>query len=194
MKVVHINTSGVGGAAIACHRLHHLMLKNGIQSRVIHLYDNHKQEDEFHQVGYKVIRRYSNHLIYKVVQKDLLPEAYVFSECAPMSSGIANHLLVKDADIIYLHWVLGGFFSKSDFEEIAKLAVTVEGRQPLPGMYKCTRKCTEHSPVHGLIYKKRRFFSTICDVSHFKFAGPTKCKCFLNLAYRNLTQASLHLL
>lgn len=121
MKVVHINTSGVGGAAIACHRLHHLMLENGIESRVIHLYDNHKQEKEYHHVGYKFIRRYSNHLLYSLVQKDLRPEAYVFSECAPMSSGIANHLLVKEADVIYLHWVLGGFFSKSDFEEIAKL-------------------------------------------------------------------------
>lgn len=125
LKVVHINTSGVGGAAIACHRLHQLMLDNGIQSDVIHLYDNHKPLAQLHHIGYKTIRRYTNHLIYNITQSDLKPEAYVFSECAPLASGISRHKLVVDADVIYLHWVLGGFFSKNDFEEIAKLGKPV---------------------------------------------------------------------
>lgn len=125
IKVVHINTSGIGGAAIACHRLHHLMLDNGISSNVIHLYTNHKHETEFYSIGYKAVRRYTNHLMYDITQRDLKPEAYVFSEMAPMASGIANHPLVHEADVIYLHWVLGGFFSKSDFEELAKLGKPV---------------------------------------------------------------------
>lgn len=120
-KIVHINTSGVGGAAIACHRLHQLMLDNGIHSSVIHLYENHKPKAEFHHIGYKAIRRFTNHVLYNVSQKDLKPKAYVFSETAPLTSGIANHPLIKKADAVYLHWVLGGFFSRSDFEEIARL-------------------------------------------------------------------------
>lgn len=90
-KIVHINTSGVGGAAIACHRLHQLMLDNGIHSSVIHLYENHKPIAEFHHIRYKPIRRLTNHVLYYLAQKDLKPQAYVFSETAPLTSGIANH-------------------------------------------------------------------------------------------------------
>lgn len=125
LKVVHINTSGVGGAAIACHRLHQLMVDNGIQSNVIHLYDNHKPIADFHHIDYTPARRYTNHLLYEITQADLKPEAYVFSETAPLESGIANHPIVKDADVIYLHWVLGGFFAKKDFEKIAQLGKPV---------------------------------------------------------------------
>ena len=121
IKVVHINTSGVGGAAIACHRLHHLMLDNGISSNVIHLYTNHKANTKFTSIKYKAVRRYTNNLLYNITKWDLKPEAYIFSETAPMTSNIANHHLVHEADVIYLHWVLGGFFSKSDFEELAKI-------------------------------------------------------------------------
>ncbi len=125
IKVLHINTSGVGGAAIACHRLHYLMLANGFSSKVIHLYNNFKHETEFCSLGYKTIRRFTNRLMYEITQRDLEPEAYVFSEMAPIASGIANHPLVYDADVIYLHWVLGGFFSKADFEDLAKLGKPV---------------------------------------------------------------------
>lgn len=125
IKVVHVNTSGLGGAAIACHRLHHLMLDKGIASNVIHLYNNYKPETELYSLGYNTVRRYTNRLMYEITKRDLKPEAYVFSEMAPMASGIANHPLVQESDVIYIHWVLGGFFSKSDLEELAKLGKPV---------------------------------------------------------------------
>lgn len=125
LRVVHINTSGVGGAAIACHRLHHLMKDHGVQSDVIHLYNNHKAEKGLHSIGYSFVRRISNRLVYYLNQKDLTPDAFVFSELSPLSSNIARHQLVLQSDVIYLHWVQGGFFSKSDFEDIAKLSKPV---------------------------------------------------------------------
>lgn len=176
IKVVHINTSGVGGAATACHRLHHLMLENGISSNVIHLYTNHKPETGFYSLGYKALRRYTNHLLYKITQSDLKPEAYVFSETAPMASGIANHPLVQEADVIYLHWVLGGFFSKSDFEELAKQGKPVfcfthdmwwitggcHSAFDCNGYKEGCTKCPMHKQLHYLTKKqaewKRQFY------------------------------------
>lgn len=125
IKVLHINTSGVGGAAIACHRLHRLMLGAGLQSKVLHLYNNIPEDENFSYTGYSTIRRMSNHALYNIVHKDLKPEAYVFNEPAPISSETAKHPLLAEADVIYLHWVLGGFFSKKDFEEVAKLGKPV---------------------------------------------------------------------
>jgi glycosyltransferase involved in cell wall biosynthesis len=125
LKVVHINTSGTGGAAIACHRLHTLMKEHGVQSDVMHLYNNYPEDENFHALGYTYIRRLANRAVYEVVTRDLKPEAYVFSEMAPLSSHIARHPLVLNADVIYLHWVLGGFFSYRDFEAIAKLGKPV---------------------------------------------------------------------
>lgn len=121
IKVLHINTSGVGGAAIACHRLHRLMLSAGLHSKVLHLYNNIPKDENFSFIGYSAFRRFTNHALYDIVHRDLKPEAYVFNEPAPISSGIANHPLLAEADVIYLHWVLGGFFSKKDFEEVAQL-------------------------------------------------------------------------
>lgn len=125
LKIVHLNTSGVGGAAIACHRLHDLMLQQGIQSNVIHLYDNCRRKSGCHSIGYSGMRRYTNRLLYTFAQYDLKPEAYVFNEMAPLACGVAHHPLVQEADVIYLHWVQGGFLSKSDFEEIASLGKPV---------------------------------------------------------------------
>lgn len=121
MKVLHIITSGRGGAAIACHRLHHLMVKNGLQSRVLHLYEGYDTEKEYFSLGYPMIRRLVNHANYLFLRKCLTPDTYVFSEPTLISSQVAKHPLVSEADVIYLHWVLGGFFSRRDFEEIAKL-------------------------------------------------------------------------
>lgn len=125
LKVVHINTSATGGAAIACHRLHKLFLSAGIHSDVVHLYDNYLPEDGYHSIKYTLFRRCSNHIKSELFHKDLKPDAYVFSEPAPISSAISENPLVRGADVIYLHWVMGGFFSKKDFIEIARLGKPV---------------------------------------------------------------------
>jgi glycosyltransferase involved in cell wall biosynthesis len=36
-------------------------------------------------------------------------------------NNIENHILVKKADIIYLHWVIGGFLNLNNIEQLAKL-------------------------------------------------------------------------
>lgn len=120
IKVLHINTSGVGGAAIACHRLHDLMLNAGIQSEVLHMYENCPVNEHYHVLGYKTMRKVLNHAVYAITQKDLTSDAYVFNEMAPIRSGVASHPLVQQSDVIYLHWVLGGLMSKGDFEDLAR--------------------------------------------------------------------------
>lgn len=123
MNVLHINTSGVGGAAIAVQRLHELMLEHGIDSNILYLYDNCPHKEGYHFVPNnlkKLFRRLINHTQYLIYQKDLLANSYVFTEPTIVSAKIHKLDLFQKADVIYLHWVLGGFLNLSDFESIAR--------------------------------------------------------------------------
>lgn len=123
MNVLHINTSGVGGAAIAVQRLHELMLENGIDSNILYLYNNcpHKRGYHFMSDNFKkLFRRLINHTQYVIYQKDLLPNSYVFTEPTIVPVNIHKSELFTKADVVYLHWVLGGFLNLSDVENMAK--------------------------------------------------------------------------
>ena len=125
MKVVHINTSDInGGAAIAAHRLHLAMLKQGIDSKMlvmtkssdeidIKMYNNGNLEE----FVFSNIRKLINKLpLYKYKnRKDI-----IFSP-ANFGLDISKNQLIKDADIIHLHWIVGGYFSLKSLENILKL-------------------------------------------------------------------------
>jgi glycosyltransferase involved in cell wall biosynthesis len=44
---------------------------------------------------------------------------------APVDSGIAKHPFILSADVIYLHWIQGGFLSYADIKSIAQLGKPV---------------------------------------------------------------------
>ena len=114
MKVVLINTSErIGGAAIAANRLMKALIDNGIEAKTLVL--NRQTDDD------NVISIQSSFVKRKLTQLNFLWERWViffnnrFSRKNLFKVSIANtgfdvskHPLVKEADIIHLHWIYQG--------------------------------------------------------------------------------------
>lgn len=125
MKVVHISTIDTGGAGIAARRIHHALLDMGVDSSMLvrtkytddatvtqavanlNLYNppkNHllrKMDKVLRRRGHRltIVERYER----KLEQLDML---YGAAYTMPISQyDLTKHPLVKDADIIHLHWI-----------------------------------------------------------------------------------------
>lgn len=125
MKVVHISTIDAGGAGIAARRIHHALLKMGVDSSMLartkytddptvtqavpnlNLYNPpksfllRKMDKVMRRRGYRLtqVERYDREM-------DRLDHLYVASYTSPVSNyDLATHPLVQKADIIHLHWI-----------------------------------------------------------------------------------------
>jgi glycosyltransferase involved in cell wall biosynthesis len=123
MRVVHINTNDiVGGAGRAAFRLHTAMRYNGIDSQMFVL-NKYKRNDSFIEVvGRTKITRWS--AILKILIERIKLQKYnpyaIFS-LAPAGFNITNRRSIRDADIIYLHWINRGLLSINGIENLLKL-------------------------------------------------------------------------
>ena len=145
MKVVLLNTSErTGGAAIAANRLMKALIDNGIEAKTLVL---NKQTD-----NENVISIQSSFLKRKLALLNFLWERGVifmhnhFSRNNLFRVSIANtgfdlfkHSLVKDADIIHLHWINQGFLSLSGLEKLLKSGKPVFWT--MHDMWACTGIC-----------------------------------------------------
>ena len=125
MKVVHISTIDTGGAGIAARRIHHALLDMGVDSSMLvrtkytadstitqavanlNLYNPpkihllRKADKIFRRRGHRlsIVEHYER----KLEQLDML---YGAAYTMPISQyDITQHPIVKDADIVHLHWV-----------------------------------------------------------------------------------------
>lgn len=108
MKVVILNTSErTGGAAVAAGRLGKALSRAGIQ--VDKLVRKDTWLNRFRFYWERLIIFLCNHLN----RKNLFAVSIANS-----GTDISGHLLIKDADIIHLHWINQGFLSISDLERL----------------------------------------------------------------------------
>ena len=121
MRVLHIQTS-MTPAGNAAYRLHLAMRRAGIESYVM----TYKPVIKANYVsslnnGNKVLlSKVATRLFQKQVKKnDLKPQSYSYSTIPILSKGITQTIEVQQADIVYLHWICGGFLSLQDIEELA---------------------------------------------------------------------------
>ncbi len=144
MKIVHVNTSDInGGAAIAAHRLHLSMLKQGIDSKMLVLTKN---SDELN-IQPAISGNIEKHIFSKIrgVQEKLVFNKYKNRENPIMfSSGqygidISQHPYIKEADIIHLHWINSGYLSLKSIEKLGKLGKKI--RWTLHDMWAFTGGC-----------------------------------------------------
>lgn len=124
MRVVHISTfDRQGGAAIAAHRLHEALGQIGVESSMLVL---HKSGDEDHVVP--VLSSRADYLTFKVgtaidertVKLIKRVGAGSFS-LARFGSDIASHPWVREADIVNLHWLQGGYLSLKSLRRLFAL-------------------------------------------------------------------------
>jgi len=155
MNILHINTTDSGGAAKAMIRLHEGLLQKNISSKVLTLYHQsasyQKKVFPFHNGHHSFIdkARYSllyrmDHFKKKQALKNKLTNYEVFS--FPFSIyDLHKHPLVKEADLIHLHWV-GGFLDyETFFKQIDKPIVwTLHDLNPFSGGFHYANDSANH--------------------------------------------------
>lgn len=124
MKIVQvqISTQYTGRAAL---RLHRAFLKRNIDSTIITLRTTLNDDEKIIQKGKSatILARLDN-IIKPFFVRNTLPQFGPFSYPI-LGSNISNMDAMQGADIIYIHWALGGFLNFSSFEQIAKLGKPV---------------------------------------------------------------------
>ncbi|MCL1937784.1 MAG: glycosyltransferase family 4 protein [Candidatus Azobacteroides sp.] len=127
MKVLLLNTSErIGGAAIAANRLMKALYNNGIEVKALVLSKQTNDEN--------VISIQSSFLKRQLALLNFLWERWVifvhnrFSRKNLFKVSIANtgfdistHPLVKEADLIHIHWINQGFLSLTSLEKLIRL-------------------------------------------------------------------------
>ena len=147
MKIVILNTSErTGGAAVAAGRLGKALRQAGIQ--VDKLIRENTWLNRFRFYWERLIIFLCNHLN----RKNLFAVSI-----ANTGMDLSGHPLVKDADIIHLHWINQGFLSLKDIEELVKLNKPIVWT--MHDMWPCTGICH-----HARDCEK---FQTICESCFF---------------------------
>ena len=144
MRVVHINTYPVGGAASAAICLHHALLNKGIESSFL-LRDS---DSDVIRNSNAVLKRYPS-----MRQRLLMKFGFMDRGNNPYQSILSNargdydifttirtpyrvekHALVRDADIIHLHWIADFVNFPTFFSNVSKPIVwTCHDRNPVLG-------------------------------------------------------------
>ncbi len=137
MRVLHINTNYEGGAGVACRRIHSALLNVGVDSSILVLRKAIWKEKNVYSVEEK-----SNKYAFKLKTFINSLQQYFDSKGAlftPVSSpkslfDISNLEIVKNADIIHLHWVSKMLDYETFFKKINKPIIwTLHDRAPFTG-------------------------------------------------------------
>lgn len=126
MKVVHINRADTGGgAAVAVQRIHAALRKEGVESSMLVLskYSDEPNVEQYSDTTFGQMLNFANFVRERLT---ILPHEshssmrYNFS-LANTGVDVTTHHLVKEADIIHLHWINQGFISFGGLKKLASL-------------------------------------------------------------------------
>lgn len=157
MKVLHICTQDSGGAGIAARRLHVGLKSIGVESKMLVLHSSSSDGDVVRFVQNNIFRRLwgklDNRLISSEfnVYKDTRPRGLdIFSDDRTIYD-ISKNSLVKEADIIHLHWIARmvkyiEFFPKVIDKHIVW---TLHDMNPFTGGCHVPRGCTKYKSGCG---------------------------------------------
>lgn len=147
MKVVHITTIDEGGAYKAVYRIHQALLLQGIESNILL---RNKQYST--SIGYefldnslkKLISQGKNAVNYTRKRNQIYRDI--------LGSNVAEHCLVKDSDVIFLHWI-NSFLTIKGLEKIFRLNKPViwvlHDMWPMTGGCHCALECTHYEVKCG---------------------------------------------
>ncbi|RZK43815.1 MAG: glycosyltransferase [Pedobacter sp.] len=114
MKVVHLNTyDGNGGAGRACLRLNSALKAQGIDSSIV-VYYAFGQNTEIINLSNTWLSKLKS--IFNIMAERYLAKLFVKALKTPFSlqwfgKSLKNHPLLRNADVIHLHWINHGFLS-----------------------------------------------------------------------------------
>ena len=129
MKVLHICTTDSGGAGLCCLRIHQALLNQGIDSKVL-VMEKSSTDPRVAEYGkyLNICRKVLNKLL-RIAGLEVTDYNRVFNksiktrQCFTIPSSwidISTHPLVKNADIIHLHWINNFVDYDSFFNKVHK--------------------------------------------------------------------------
>ena len=122
MKIVHISISDSGsGSSIAAYRLHCAMMQSGIDSNMLVL---EKTKQEVNIVRVNFIERYIISKLGLYADKILnsgVDKRYGHFSFSIFGLRLARKKIIKNADVLYLHWINGGFMSLREIKNLILL-------------------------------------------------------------------------
>lgn len=122
MKIVHISASEkTGGAALAANRLNTAYIENNDDSIMLVLNRTTSKEGVYtYMEGKKSLFLKIKQLFLEKMKRLLMSPSYTFS-LGWCGYNLHNSKLVKDADVIYIHWIGFNFLSIRGISKILKL-------------------------------------------------------------------------
>lgn len=145
MKTVIVSTSDShGGAAIAAHRLMKALQKGNVEATML-VRDKSIEDTAIHSVNSTCIKRKLNRFRFLIERLCIfLNNSFNKKELFRVSiantgTDISRHPLIKEADVIHLHWVNQGFLSLSDIQKLITLNKPIVWT--MHDMWSCTSIC-----------------------------------------------------
>ena len=165
MKVLLVNTSEkTGGAAIACRRLMEALNANGVEATML---VRDKQTDNPNVISINSSRwkkllnkwRFMWERFIIFLHNGYSKQNLFRISIANTGTDISRHPLVKEADIIHLHWVNQGFLSIKDIEKLSLIGKpivwTMHDMWPCTGICHHSRECNAYfEQCHHCFYFK----------------------------------------
>ena len=153
MKIVLISTHAqTGGAAMASWRLMNLLRKNGIDIEML-VQDGENVQEGIYSTTHGMVKRWKNLARFILERLIFLRQErsksirFLFS-LANTGESISRNQHVREADIIHLHWINGGFLSLKSLREILELGKpvvwTFHDMWPFTGGCHYALDCTEY--------------------------------------------------
>ncbi len=124
MKVVQVQYSAKsgGGAAI---KLHNAFLEEGVDSYVLTLHYDVNDSDRVIYCGWKaMVTAFIEEKIHEFSLRNSNKEYGLFTY-PTLGTDISKNKYIRDADVIYLHWVQKKFLNFTSYRKIAKLGKPV---------------------------------------------------------------------
>ncbi|OAV73458.1 GDP-mannose-dependent alpha-(1-6)-phosphatidylinositol dimannoside mannosyltransferase [Bacteroidales bacterium Barb6] len=145
MKILFINTSEhIGGASIAANRLMSALQKGNMEVFIL-VRDKDTDNPTVASINQSWLNQKVNYLrfvwerlvifFYNKFNRENLFRVSI----ANTGTDISRHPLVKEADVIHLHWINQGFLSLADIEKLIKLGKPVVWT--MHDMWPCTGIC-----------------------------------------------------
>lgn len=192
MKIVHLNTyDGNGGAGRAVLRLDKGLRLLGIDSTIICLYQFNKQSG-VEAISQTLLGKFR--AIINILSERFLVRYWLKSNSVPFSLqrfGLSPNAIqvIKEADIIHLHWINHGFLSPKEIGALRKLnkkvVWTTHDSNPITGgchvRYNCTNfmRACGHCPVlknahtHDLSNRTWKLKKQAYEQLDFDFIAPS---------------------
>ena len=123
LKVTHVQTS-LPLTGNAAYRLHLKMIDCGIDSKMLHLKSVFIDDRIKVLVDNKLFASFK-YIIYSCVNKFYLrskkKESYAFNYPNFVGNRIDSHPFIMEADVVYLHWFVGGYLNFDNLEQLFRL-------------------------------------------------------------------------